>query len=186
MPLLRIPDEDKEIRNTGEISSRLAKHGVEYEQWEQTHPALTSATAKELLAAYRKEIDALKLKRGYTKVDIIDVSPRTPNLDMMLSKFSREHWHNEDEVRFVISGRCLVYIRPTKGPIMALEMTSGDLLRVPRETWRWFNLCRERKVRVIRLFKSSSACSPHYTNSGVEEGYDPICLGANYFSEKTI
>lgn len=37
--------------------------------------------------------------------DVIDVDPETPNLEAMLAKFSREHWHNEDEVRFIFEGR---------------------------------------------------------------------------------
>jgi hypothetical protein len=36
--------------------------------------------------------------------DVIDVSPETPNLEVMLAKFNREHWHDEDEVRFIIRG----------------------------------------------------------------------------------
>ena len=55
--------------------------------------------------AYAREIDALKARGGYVTADVIDVKPDTPNLDMMLAKFSREHWHDEDEVRFIIEGR---------------------------------------------------------------------------------
>ena len=43
---------------------------------------------------------------------MIDVRPETPNLDVMLAKFNREHWHDEDEVRFIIEGRGLFHIHP--------------------------------------------------------------------------
>ena len=36
----------------------------------------------------------------------------------MLDKFNREHWHDEDEVRFVIQGRGLFHIRPKDGPVV--------------------------------------------------------------------
>jgi hypothetical protein len=48
--------------------------------------------------------EELKRSGGYVTADVIDVSPETPNLEVMLAKFNREHWHDEDEVRFIIHG----------------------------------------------------------------------------------
>ena len=47
---------------------------------------------------------------------------RTPNLDAMLAKFSREHWHDEDEVRFIVEGRGLFHVHPQNGPVFAIEV----------------------------------------------------------------
>ena len=33
----------------------------------------------------------------------------------MLAKFSTEHWHDEDEVRFIVRGRGLFHIHPREG-----------------------------------------------------------------------
>ena len=55
-------------------------------------------------AAYAKEVAALEARGGYLTADVIDVTPDTPNLDTMLARFSREHWHDEDEVRFIVEG----------------------------------------------------------------------------------
>ncbi|PYX50947.1 MAG: hypothetical protein DMG76_33390 [Acidobacteria bacterium] len=48
--------------------------------------------------------EELKRRGGYVTAGAIDVSPETPNLEVMLAKFNREHWHDEDEVRFIIHG----------------------------------------------------------------------------------
>jgi 1,2-dihydroxy-3-keto-5-methylthiopentene dioxygenase len=48
--------------------------------------------------------EELKRRGGYVTADVIDASPETPNLKVMLAKFNREHWHDEDEVRFIIHG----------------------------------------------------------------------------------
>ena len=85
--------------------------------------------------------------------DVIDVFPDTPNLDAMLTKFSSEHWHDEDEVRFIVEGRGLFHIHPTDGPVFAIEVEAGDLIRVPRGTHHWFDLCGDRRIRAIRLFQ---------------------------------
>ena len=44
----------------------------------------------------------LKRLGGYGTADVIDVSPETSNLEVMLAKFNRVHGHDEDEVRFII------------------------------------------------------------------------------------
>jgi len=113
--------------------------------------------------------------------DVIDVKPETANLEAMLAKFSREHWHDEDEVRFIIHGRGLFHIRPQVGPLTAIEVEAGDLIRVPRGTWHWFDLCADRRIRAIRLFQDPAGWTPHYTDSGVDRNYQPVCLGPSYF-----
>jgi 1,2-dihydroxy-3-keto-5-methylthiopentene dioxygenase len=101
---------------------------------------------------------------------------------MMLAKFSREHWHDEDEVRFIIEGRGLFHIHPATGPVFAIEVEAGDLIRVPRGTHHWFDLCVDRRIRAIRLFQDASGWTPRYTDSGVDKGFEPVCFGPAYVS----
>ena len=126
MALVNIPAEEKTLRHRAEITAFLAPHGIEYERWTPEHPVPADAPADALLAAYAREIDTLKQRGGYVTADVIDVKPDTPNLDMMLAKFSREHWHDEDEVRFIIEGRGLFHIHPASGPVFAIEVEAGD------------------------------------------------------------
>ena len=130
-----------------------------------------------MLEAYKPEIDRLKAQGGYVTADVIDVRPETPNLDAMLAKFSSEHWHDEDEVRFILEGSGIFFIHPREGKVFAIEVGAGDLIRVPRGTWHWFDLCAERRIRAIRLFQDPAGWTPHYTESGVAAGFEPVCLG---------
>src|SRR5207249_9188533 len=92
------------------------------------------------------------------------VNRDTPGLDAMLAKFNIEHTHDEDEVRYIISGRGLFHIHPPQGPVVAIEVKAGDLIRVPRGTLHWFDLCGDRRIRAIRLFQEKSGWTPHYTD----------------------
>jgi 1,2-dihydroxy-3-keto-5-methylthiopentene dioxygenase len=130
-----------------------------------------------ILRAYAREIDRLKAEGGYVTADVIDVKRETPGLDAMLAKFNQEHWHDEDEVRFIIQGHGLFHIRPRSGPVLAIEVEPGDLLRVPRGTWHWFDLCEDREIRAIRLFQDPSGWTPHYTASGIDRNFQPVCFG---------
>ena len=136
------------------------------------------AAPEEVLEAYAQEIEQLKAKGGYVTADVIDVTAQTPNLEAMLDKFRTEHWHDEDEVRFIVRGRGLFHVHPKEGgPVIAIEVEAGDLIRVPRGTWHWFDLCGDRDIRAIRLFQDKSGWTPHYTESGADKGYQPLCMG---------
>lgn len=177
MAILRIPDQDLTLENDDAIARELAAVGIAFERWRPAHPVAGDAPETAILAAYHDEIEKLKKRGGYVTADVIDIVSDTPGLDEMLAKFNREHWHDEDEVRFVIEGHGLFHIRPEEGSIMAIEVEAGDLLCLPRGTWHWFDLCADRRIRAIRLFQDPDGWTPHYTDSGAEKGYLPICMG---------
>ena len=182
MAIVKVPSEGRVFRDAGEVSGFLARYGIDYERWIPREPIAADAPAEALLAAYAQEVDALKARGGYVTADVIDVKPETPNLEAMLAKFNREHWHDEDEVRFIVEGRGLFHVHPPNAPVFAIEVEAGDLIRVPRGTHHWFDLCADRRIRAIRLFQDASGWTPHYTNSGVDQGFQPVCFGPVYLS----
>ena len=181
MAIIRIPEEQRVVEGIAAVRAFLATRDIEYERAEPGRPVTSDAPAAELLDAYKDKIDELKARGGYVTADVIDVFPDTPNLDVMLNKFNSEHWHDEDEVRFIVEGRGLFHIRPEKGPVFAIEVMAGDLIRVPRGTHHWFDLCVDRRIRAIRLFQDPSGWTPHYTQSGVDKSFQPVCFGPAYF-----
>jgi 1,2-dihydroxy-3-keto-5-methylthiopentene dioxygenase len=182
MATLKVPEENRTITDPGEFAGYLHGAGIEYARWEPAHHLAEDASAEQVLAAYAGEVARLKAQGGYVTADIIDVKPETPGLEAMLAKFSREHWHDEDEVRFIIQGRGIFHIHPREGPVFALEVEAGDLIRVPRGTRHWFDLCADRRVRAIRLFQDAAGWTPHYTDSGVDRGFEPVCFGPAYLA----
>jgi 1,2-dihydroxy-3-keto-5-methylthiopentene dioxygenase len=182
MATVTIPDEKRTLAQDLEVRDYLRGIGITYERWEPSHELPAGASAAEVLAAYAPEIDRLKADGGYVTADVIDVSPATPGLDAMLNRFNSEHWHDEDEVRFIIEGRGLFHIHPREGKVVSITVEAGDLLRVPRGTWHWFDLCQEKRIRAIRLFQDTSGWTPHYTESGADRRYEPLCFGPSYLA----
>jgi 1,2-dihydroxy-3-keto-5-methylthiopentene dioxygenase len=180
MALVKIPERGQTLTDIDAVSTFLASHGITYERWESISRVGPEAPADAVLHAYRDKIGELKASGGYTTADVIDVTSATPNLDVMLAKFSREHWHDEDEVRFIVEGRGLFHISPPAGPVFAIECEAGDLIRVPRGTRHWFDLCAERRIRAIRLFQDASGWTPHYTDSGIDASFQPLCFGPSF------
>ncbi len=186
MALLRIPDENRTIEGETAVSAYLAERGIEYERWTPNAAVSSTSTADAILDAYRDKIDALKARGGYVTADVIDVNAETPNLETMLAKFRSEHWHDEDEVRLIVEGRGLFHIHPPAAPVFALEVEAGDCIRVPKGTHHWFDLCGDRRIRAIRLFQDMSGWTPHYTQSGVDAQFQPLCFGPAYIPPATV
>jgi len=180
MAVLRIPEQNRTITGKAQVAEYLNKIGIDYDVWEPSHPLNSDASQPEILDAYSAEIEKLKAAGGYVTADVINVNPQTPNLDTMLAKFSREHWHDEDEVRFIVQGRGLFHVHPKDSPVVGIEVEPGDLIRVPRGTLHWFDLCSDRQIRCIRLFQDPSGWTPQYTDSGVDARFEPVCFGRSY------
>jgi 1,2-dihydroxy-3-keto-5-methylthiopentene dioxygenase len=185
MALLRIPEENRSISDPAEVSAYLAERSIDYEKWTPSASLPVGAPADAILSAYRDKIDALKAQGGYVTADVIDVTAETPNLETMLAKFRSEHWHDEDEVRLIVEGRGLFHIHPPDQPVFAIEVEAGDCIRVPRGTHHWFDLCGDRRIRAIRLFQDMSGWTPHYTSSGVDAKFQPLCFGPSYIPPAT-
>ena len=182
MALVTVPDENRRIDNADEIREFLEPFGLWYENWDVEGRIGADATNEEILAEYQPEIQRLQEKGDFVTADVINVTADTPGLDEMLAKFSKEHTHSEDEVRFAVKGRGVFHIHPDKGPVFAIQMEQGDLINVPAGTKHWFNLCDDRTIRCIRLFEDPSGWAPHYVENGIDDKYSPVCWGPDYIS----
>ncbi|HWM92607.1 MAG TPA: cupin domain-containing protein [Thermoanaerobaculia bacterium] len=180
MATLTFPQERKVVEDPQEISRFLAGVGIWYSRFEGTDSLPEDASDAEILAAYKEPIQKLMAEGGYVTADVINVKSTTPGLDAMLSRFSKEHWHDEDEVRFIVHGRGLFHIHPPEGKTFSLEVVKGDMIRLPRGTHHWFDLCSDRTIRAIRLFQDQSGWTPHYTESGEDARFQPLCFGPSY------
>jgi 1,2-dihydroxy-3-keto-5-methylthiopentene dioxygenase len=180
--VVRIPEQGRKITETEAIREYLAGIDIEYEIWEPSQPVGADASNENILQAYSGDIEKLKARGGYVTADVVNVNAATPGLDVMLARFNREHWHDEDEVRFIIAGRGVFHIHPKESHVVAIEVEAGDLIRVPRGTWHWFDLCSDRHIRAIRLFQDPAGWTPVYTDSGVDARFEPVCLGRSFVS----
>ncbi len=184
MASISIPSENRQIDNVDEIRQFLEPYGIWFENWQVEGRIDKEANSEEILSAYKKEIDKLKERGGYVTADVIQVSPETPGLEAMLAKFSKEHTHSEDEVRFIISGGGIFYINgksETAGDkVFAIQVEEGDLINVPKRTRHWFDLCQDRRVKAIRLFIDPAGWTPDYVDDNIDDNYEPLCWGPRY------
>ncbi len=180
MAVVSVSGTETVLRDAKKIESFLSGYGIWYRRFDGGDRLATGASEADVLAAYKEPIEALSAEGGYTTADVIDVEPTTPGLAGMLGKFSKEHWHSEDEVRFVVAGRGVFHIHPKDGNVFRIEVVAGDMINVPEGTLHWFDLCEESRIRCIRLFQDKAGWTPHYTDSSEESRHEPLCFGPTY------
>ena len=182
MARITVQDENRRIEDVDEIREFLKPFGIWYEKWDVEGRVGVDADNEEILQSYSAEIERLKEAGQFVTADVISVDPETPGIDGMLEKFSKEHTHSEDEVRFTIKGAGIFHINPENGPVFAIQVESGDLINVPSGIQHWFDLCSDKTIRCIRLFQDPSGWTPHYVEDGVHENYAPVCWGPQYLT----
>jgi 1,2-dihydroxy-3-keto-5-methylthiopentene dioxygenase len=183
MAVLHFPETNQKIEDEWEIRSTLGAVGIDYERWSLDRVPQDCCSADLVLDLYRDEIEQMKRSGGYVTADVIDVKPETPGLEAMLARFDKEHTHSEDEVRFILAGRGIFFLH-LGGKVYSVEVGPGDMLRVPRGTTHWFTLCEDRRIRAIRWFQDTTGWTPHYTDSGVDKNYQPLCFGPAYLGKR--
>lgn len=166
-----------EIFGKEAIAGYLHDRGLLYRSWGigriksslRNSYTLRFGDRRALLKLYAGEIMELKAGQGYVTEDLEVLSDQIPCLDAILEKFSREHHHTDDEVRFVIDGGGVFTIRQD-ALIFDVAVEPGDLLVVPAYTRHWFNLTEERKIKCIRIFKDPAGWEAVYDLLGVVGG----------------
>jgi 1,2-dihydroxy-3-keto-5-methylthiopentene dioxygenase len=180
MAAIRIPDKNETLTEKESMRAFLAPFGILYDRWPVAGRVGAAATSEEILRAYDPEIRELNARGGYITADMIDVTPEVPGLQAMLDRFNKEHTHAEDEVRFIVKGRGIFFIHPDSQPVFSIEVEEGDLINVPAGTKHWFDLCSDRTIRAIRLFREKAGWTPEYTGDPIAVSYEPLCFGPNY------
>ncbi len=175
MAIIRTPD-GRSLTNPDEISKYLAPHGLEYARWGvERMPSglgklsLSDDEKKQVLGLYETELSDLRARRKYVTQDIVSLAPDNPKLEAILDVFRKEHYHTDDEVRFITAGRGVFYVRGAKGAdagkVIECEVHAGDLLVVPENTYHWFDLCAEKQIVAIRVFKTPEGWVANYKDA---------------------
>jgi 1,2-dihydroxy-3-keto-5-methylthiopentene dioxygenase len=124
------------------------KHGVNF--WRVT---LDDAEAT---------IEGIKREQGYVDQDVVELSPSTENLDAICAKFDKEHYHTEDEVRFVLEGDGIFDVRDEGDAWIRIEVTKGDIISIPARKYHRFYLTDQKHIRCMRLFANHDGWAPLY------------------------
>lgn len=107
-------------------------------------------------------IETVKREHGYVDEDFVEMSPDMPNLAEICTKFDKEHFHSEDEVRYVVDGEGVFDVRDDHDRWIRIEVSSGDMIVIPARTYHRFSLTERKHIRCMRLFANHDGWAPLY------------------------
>ncbi|TFK67971.1 Acireductone dioxygenase [Pluteus cervinus] len=119
-------------------------------------------------------IDAVAKERGYKNRDMITVSREGLGelYEDKMKTFFHEHMHEDEEIRYVLSGSGFFDIRETPSEAwIRVAVAPGDLLVVPAGIYHRFTLDEADDIKVMRLFQDEPKWVPH--NRGVDTDANP-------------
>ena len=171
MAELCIPSEQRTITDPETIRAFLAERRVEFARWDtpasvshlRDAASLSADDQQRIIDAYHDYIEPLKQDQGYTHTDMIVLNPSTPNLQELLAKFDKLHYHTDDEVRFIFAGEGIFGYRDADLGEFRVKVTAGDFVSIPPFTWHYFTLGASATITAIRFFQDTSGWQPFYT-----------------------
>ncbi|MFF3976043.1 cupin [Streptomyces sp. NPDC001828] len=141
------------------IRKELLRIGVRFARWHAARRIPAGADDATVMNAYRSHIDHVRAESGYQAVDIARLvagpagpagsarpGPGQPTREKLL----KEHFHDEDLVRFVVSGLGCFYLHAA-AQVYAVLCTAGDMLSVPSRTAHWFDAGASPSYTAIRF-----------------------------------
>ncbi len=176
MSRLRVYDEGDganallDTRDHAAIARSLSEVGVRFEQWTANRELPATAEEKDVIDAYRDDVDRLKKQGGYKSVDVVRMRPDHPEKAAFRAKFLSEHAHSDDEVRFFVEGSGLFSLHIGRA-VYLVTCEQGDLISVPAGTRHWFDMGDSPRFAAIRLFIDPSGWVAQYTGDSIADRF---------------
>ncbi|GAA4973646.1 1,2-dihydroxy-3-keto-5-methylthiopentene dioxygenase [Nonomuraea thailandensis] len=165
------PETLLETEDAAEIAAVLKDIDVVLRHWQVVESLPQDAGQEEILAAYRAEIDRVIAEEGYTFVDVAKLHPDggddwPERAAAARRKFLAEHTHDDDEVRYFVSGSGIFYLH-VDHKVHAVLCEAGDLLSVPKNTTHWFDMGTRPSFTAIRFFHDDDGWIGDFTGSPI-------------------
>jgi len=170
MATVTVEQQEQTLGKDSTTEEFLKDNGVACETWTvpreladlAAKAALSEEDQQRVLRGYSVYLEREAKGRDYLQADMIVLNPSTPDIEELLAKFDKPHYHDDDEVRYIFDGEGVFGFEPEGRPSFTVTVTAGDYIIVPANTYHWFTLTDSRSIKAIRLFKDNSGWVPHY------------------------
>ncbi|KAJ7189191.1 Acireductone dioxygenase ARD family [Mycena filopes] len=120
---------------------------------------------------YENSVNAIAKERGYKNRDTIDVSKEGMGdiYETKIKGFFEEHMHEDEEIRFILSGSGFFDVRETPTDAwIRLAVEPGDLIVLPAGIYHRFTLDEANRIKALRLFQDEPKWIPHNRSSDTD------------------
>lgn len=152
-----------------EQGAALAEQGIHFSKREVlTMLPNLSPSKDQILKLYESLVTEIKRNYNYLYADLARITEKDAHGVVMRSQYISEHTHSEDEARFFIEGKVLVYIHVNE-QIHIVKCGPGDLIIIPKRVKHWMDIGPSPNFTAIRWYSTSQGLATEFTGSCVAE-----------------
>ena len=151
------------------VGAALRGLGLDYGHWPRRD--LGDGSLEAVLAAHAAELGGLRERLSIRSIDRVSLQPDHPGWPELRRKFTAEHTHADDEIRYFLSGQGLFHVRLADGHA-GLLCEAGDWVRVPAGIRHFFDAGERPQFDALRLFSQTDGWQAEFT--GVEAPQLPL------------
>ena len=101
-----------------------------------------------------EQLDKICTERGYQNRDQIRCGIKIcDNYEELIKKFSQEHLHEDEEIRYILNGSGYFDVRDFEDHWVRIQVKKGDLLILPEGIYHRFIPDNSNFIHAMRLFK---------------------------------
>lgn len=116
-------------------------------------------------------LEKIRHDRGYHYEDTIEIcKDKLPDYDEKVKMFYTEHFHPDEEVRFVLEGSAYFDVRDRSDQWVRILVTRGDLIVFPKGIYHRFTLDSTNYCKLLRLYTDSPIYSAFYRPNATANG----------------
>ena len=107
------------------------------------------------------KLKLIRIVRKYDCADICEIcKEKMPDLEEKLKIFFEEHKHEDEEVRYILSGSGYFDVRDNKDEWIRIHVKEGDMIIIPENLYHRFSLDDNKYIKAMRLFKQNPKWTP--------------------------
>jgi cupin superfamily acireductone dioxygenase involved in methionine salvage len=141
--------------------------GVKIYELETNSPLTTAALKAEANVTGLENVDIKEVLNmvssgKFGSFDEVIIDSNTS--DELLDKFRNEHLHEDDEVRYLLSGNSIFDVRGSRDQWIRIEVSAKDFITIPKNLYHRF-FAPNKQAKALRLFTRKEGWIPIYRNS---------------------
>ncbi|AFY48685.1 hypothetical protein Nos7524_2868 [Nostoc sp. PCC 7524] len=113
----------------------------------------------------------LQQENGYLWSDLWNLHPGLPNLDILITTYSKYHTHTAPESLYVLAGEIIFGFVKPDGSHVQLLLQSQDYLHIPTAVEHWCSPTALLHCKAVRYFTTADGWVPSYTGTQLSDSH---------------
>lgn len=163
----------------GDIARELAPQGILLRHYDpgtsllfpnlQEQDILTESEKRDILEFHNSVLEFIQKEKGYVWGDLVSVHPGSPNLEMLITTYSRYHTHTAPEALYVLAGEMIFGFVQPDGSQVQLLVQAQDYLHIPASVEHWCSPAASLHCKAVRYFITADGWMPQYTGTQMSD-----------------